>query len=131
MVDTESKLAKILKLLIQQTKSGKLSWKESYRNSFQATLSNQTVVVRSNAIPGLATPILEIRDSKGEVIQQIGSDQVSDMLLSNPNMDLNPRMQLDSALVHKVEELAKLLESRQDFKLNVTLDSMLKELEEN
>lgn len=123
MIDAESKLSKVLDLLIQQTKSGKLLWKESYRNSFQATLSNQTVVVRNDALPGLFSPILEIRNSKGEVVHQIGSDQMSDMILNNP------RIRVVEDLTRKVAELAEILESRQDFKLSATLDSMLKELE--
>lgn len=122
MTDTETKLSRFLDLLIQQTKAGKLSWKESYRNSYQVPLSRQTVVVRSDAIPSY-DPILEIRDSKGEVIQQIGSSRTSDMMLDEPGGRTDP------TLLNKVAELAKLLASEQISKINSTLDDMLKELE--
>lgn len=127
MIDTELKLSKVLDLLIQQTESGKLAWQESYRNSFQATLSGQTVVVKNEGFPSLGTPepVLEIRDSKGELVQRIGSN-------FNPmsGIDIFDRkIRTDPTLLNKVQRLVVLLESREDFKLSKTLDNILKELE--
>lgn len=122
MTDTEMKLSRFLDLLIQQTKAGKLSWRESYRNSYQLPLSRQTVVIRNDAT-SLYTSALEIRDSKGEVVEKVGSDITSDMMLNEPGT------RTDSGLIEKVSELASLVGSMRVSRLNETLDDMLKELE--
>lgn len=122
MTDTEMKLSRFLNLLIQQTKAGKLSWRESYRNSYQLPLSRRTVVIRNDAT-SLYGPALEIRDSKGEVVEKIGSDITSDMMLNEPGT------RTDSGLIEKVSELASLVGNMRVSRLNETLDDMLKELE--
>lgn len=122
MTETETKLSKFLDLLIQRTKAGKLAWRESYGDSYQVPLSGQTIVVRSDATPSYA-PILEIRDDKGEVVEQVGSDSTSDMMLNSPGTRTDP------SLIDKVSELAQLLGNMRVSKFNTTLDNMLKELE--
>lgn len=122
MTDTEMKLSRFLDLLIQQTKAGKLLWRESYRNSYQLPLSRQTVVIRNDATP-LYAPALEIRDSKGEVVEKVGSDITSDMMLNEPGT------RTDSGLIEKVSELVSLVGNMRVSRLNETLDDMLKELE--
>lgn len=127
MTDTDMKLSKFIGLLIRQTKAGKLLWRESYRNSFQAALSDQTIVIRNAAFPvsGLFEPVLEIRDSQGEIVQWIGAtlDPISSLALNDK------RRRSDPTLISKVAELVQLLENEQAVKLSETLDHMLKELE--
>jgi hypothetical protein len=123
MVDTDAKLSKVLDLLIQQTKNGKLSWKESYRNSFQSVLSKQTVVVRYN----LLAPVLEIRDSRGEIVQQIGKD-ATDVDFGGLSGDPGV-VRTDQALRKKVVELYNFLKQKYDYELDTTLDNILEELE--
>ena len=121
-MDMDTKLSKVLDLLIQQTESGKLRWRESYGDSFQASLANQTIVV-SNVV---FNPVLEIRDSRGDLVQQVGTNPATDLFADAKEQR---KIFTDSRLQHKVEQLFNLLKEKKETKINLTLDNLLSELE--
>lgn len=127
MIDTDTKLSKVLDLLIQQTRSGKLLWREGYRDSFQASLAKQTIVV-SNV---LSMPVLEIRDSRGDLVQQVGVNPLTDSAVSAAMTgQQRSKVATDPKLENKVRQLFNLLNDKDKSTLNAALDNLLEELEE-
>lgn len=81
MNERDSNLLRVFKLLANQTRTGKLQWEESYAGH-QATLGNQTVVIRAatrNIEGGLMNPVsFEIRGPSGEIVEEIDGAIVVD-----------------------------------------------------
>lgn len=120
-IDMKTKLEQVLDLAIEQTRSGRLTWKQGFNSSYQATLGGLTLVTYRDAA-GIrpAAPVMEFRDFEGEILQVIKEVAPLEAYLQ-PTIDPDPN------LVGKVETLLGVISQGKQAKLNAALDSLLKQ----
>lgn len=132
-VESIDKLTKVLDRLIDGTKNGKISWEAGYSGSYQTNLANQSIVIRQS----LQKPILEIRDGRGDLVQQVGQEPGTisipelekALVLQNPHLySQRSKVRTDPVLEDKVADLFIIL-TEHDYKLDATLDNLLEALE--
>ena len=128
--DKESRLLKVIDLLMEGTRDGSLEWEESFDSSYQTTLGGQSVVLERNppySIPPRPTPgmpgtaALEIRGKKGEVLERVEEPDLMQVPLGR-EFDVQ---QYSKTVTGAVDELYQLVANRKEAVANAAIDSLL------
>ena len=129
--DKDSRMLKVIALLIKQTIDGKLVWQDMYPHGFQTVLGNQSVVVENSLYKSLFQQLsgatLEIRGMDGGVLEKVEpmngvTGVVTDLLA--------PR-KFSYEVNKAVETLYELVANRKEVAAEVATENLLKALEQH
>lgn len=130
-MDKESRMLRIINLLMTQTLDGTLEWKDIYPRGYQTTLGGQSVAVSkdsnlasvlSQAALGVGGAVLEIRGHKGEILERVAPLGIAQPLLAEA-------YRFGPTVNEAVNALYDLVANRKEAISEAAIDNLLEALE--